>query len=246
MSISQPKKNYKMDNHIKVTQRSEDWFELRNGRFTSSKISALLSTGKRPMTDEELAIYKEENPKSRVTTTECIGEAFFTYCFEVAENAVFGRAEEDMFDTFDMVRGQNLEPVIFRAFKQQKELEFLDVVESGFFINGDYEGGSPDGLVSDDSVLEIKAPRRSKFFRIVRDGIDALDKEWIIQAQHQMRVTGRSKCYFVVGYLHETKILTHTIEILIDDEIQKLFDERLPYAIEVMNEYKQYLIEKFM
>lgn len=241
----QPKKNFKMGKHIQVIQGSEEWFALRNGKITSSKASALLSTGKRPMTEDELKEWKKENPKSRVTTTECIGEAFYTYCFEVAENAVFGRAEEDMIETFDMIRGKQLEPLIFRAFKETKALDFINVEESGFFVYSEYEGGSPDGLVGDDSTLEIKAPRRSKFFKIVRDGIDALDSTWIAQAQHQMRVTGRSKCHFVVGYLQDTKMLIHNIEIERDEEIQKLFEERVKIAIEVIQEYKQYLIEKF-
>lgn len=235
-----------MREHIQVTQRSEEWHLLRNPRFTSSKASALLSTSKRPMNEEELIEHKKANPKSRVTTIECIGDAFYTYCFEVAENAVFGKAEEDEFESFDMTRGNQLEPMIFRAFKESKDLDFLDVEECGFFINGEHEGSSPDGLVSDDSVLEIKAPRRSKFFRIVREGLEGLDKEWVAQAQHQMRVTGRSKCYFVVGYLHNTKIMIHTIEIPIDEKIQDAFEERMHYAIEVMLDYKKYLIETFL
>ena len=232
--------------HNEVVQRSEEWHKLRAGRFTSSKASALLSTGKRPMSEEEIEEQKKLNPKSRITTTECIGEAFFSYCFEVAENSIFGVAEEDSFESFDMHRGNVLEPLIFRAFKEKKELDFLDVTECGFFTKGEHEGSSPDGLVSDNAVAEIKAPRRSKFFRIVRDGIDALDKEWIAQAQHQMRVTGRSKCYFVVGYLHENRMLLHEIVIKRDEAIQKIFEERMPYAIEIMEEYKRYLLEKFV
>lgn len=235
-----------MIKHIKVNQRSEEWFDLRNGRFTSSKASALLSTGKRQMTPDELSEFKKENPKSRVTTTECIGDAFFSYCFEVAENSVFGIADEDMIETFDMSRGRELEPLIFRAFKREKEFDFINVEESGFFINGDHEGSSPDGLVGDDAILEIKAPRRSKFFRIVRDGVDALDDSWIAQVQHQMRVTGRSKCYFVVGYLHDARLLIHTIEIEKCEVTQKKFKERIDYAVEVMEDYKNFLVDKFL
>ena len=39
--------------------------ELRYGRFTSSKIVALMSEGTRPMTDEEMAAYKHKEPKGK-------------------------------------------------------------------------------------------------------------------------------------------------------------------------------------
>lgn len=235
-----------MDNHVSVEQRTDYWFELRNSRFTSSKASNLISVGKRPMTEEELKEHKKNNPKSRVTTTECIGESFYSYCFEVAENSIFGRPEEDKIETFDMQRGNVVEPLIFNSFKEQMALEFKEVKKCGFFTLGKHEGSSPDGLVDDDAVLEIKAPRRSKFFRIVRDGIDALDKEWLIQVQHQMRVTKRDKAFFVVGYFGNGRLLLHHLEIERDDKMQTLFKKRVKEAIKIKEEYKQYLIDKFL
>jgi hypothetical protein len=55
----------------------------RNGNFTSSEIVALLSLGKRDMTELEIAEHKKLNPKSRKVTIESWpGEAALTYIEE--------------------------------------------------------------------------------------------------------------------------------------------------------------------
>lgn len=208
--------------HHNVEQRSEEWFNLRLPRFTSSNIDSLLLNGRG----------KDE-----------IGLGFYTYIYETVENELYG--EEDLFDNFDMQRGRELEPIAFQYYKEKMAMDFIEVTDCGFFTFGDHEGSSPDALIGDDTVGEIKAPKRRKFFDIVKKGIAAVDKKWQIQIQHQMRVTGRYKGVFIFIYLTpENDILLHTIEVDRDEAIQEQFEKRLPIAIKEKEDYKQYLINK--
>ena len=59
-----------MEAQTKTEQRTEDWHQLRAGRFTGSEIYRLMTGGKREMTEQELEAYKLENPKGRKTTIE--------------------------------------------------------------------------------------------------------------------------------------------------------------------------------
>lgn len=228
-----------------VEQRSDEWNELRKNRITSSVASGLLSTGKTKMSDEELEEFKKLNPKSRVTTKECIGDAFYTLVYETVENGLYGIAEETDIMTSDMERGIMLEPYAFDLFKDEMSLQFIDVTKIGFVTYGENEGSSPDGLVGDFGVLEIKAPKRNKFFRIVRDGLDAVDDDWQIQIQHQMRCTNRPKGWLMFIYLNSGRFFTHTIEIMRDEKIQAMFAERMDIAIKEMSDYRDFLTPKF-
>lgn len=209
--------------HHNVEHLSPEWFALRLERFTSSKAENLLMNGK---------------------AKDSVGLSFYSYIYETVENGLFG--EEDQFENADTQRGNELEPIAFNEFKREMAMQFVKVTKCGFFTLGDHEGSSPDGLVDDDAVLEIKAPRRRKFFEIVRKGLDAVDKAWKEQIQHQMRVTGRNRGYLLFIYVSEEgKAYTHSIEVEIDIDIQAKFEERLPLAIKEKEEYRQYLIEKF-
>lgn len=209
--------------HHEVDHLSDEWFTLRLNRFTSSKAENLLMNGR---------------------AKDSIGLSFYSYIYETVENHLFG--EEEQFENFDTQRGNELEPIAFEEFKREMAMQFVEVTKCGFFTLGDHEGSSPDGLVGDDAVLEIKAPRRRKFFEIVRVGLDAVDKGWKEQIQHQMRVTGRNRGYLLFIYVSDAgEKYTHSIEVEIDIDIQAKFEERLPIAIKEKEEYRQYLIEKF-
>lgn len=209
--------------HHKVEQRSPEWFELRKGRFTSSDIDNLLKNGR---------------------AKDSIGDTFFSHVFKSVEDEIFG--EEDDYDNADMERGRDLEPIAFRWLKEQKGLDFIPVDQCGFFTYGDYEGSSPDALVGSDTVAEIKAPRRSKFLSIVRNGIKAVDQKWISQVQHQMRVTGRTKGLLLFICEIKGEAYYHQIEIDKDESIHAKMEERIQLGIKEKNQYKEYLTNKYI
>lgn len=199
-------------------QRSEEWFKERQGRFTASRINELLGIKGLGLTGEN-------------------------YAFENAVEIVFGINEEENFSSFDMQRGVSLEPLAFRKFLELKDLEFLEVKEAYFFPYSDDAGASPDGLVGEDAILEIKCPRPNKFFKLVATGYDAIDKQYIDQMQMQMLCSNSKRCYFFNYIIFNGAEMWHEIIVERDDVRIELIKQRIKEAVTIRNEFVQYLLE---
>lgn len=200
-----------------MLQRSNDWFEARKGRFTASSIHKLLGV-------------------------RGLGQTGESYIFEKAVEEVFGLDEEENFTSYDMQRGVTLEPLAFRKFKELKEFNFLDVKETTFFAYGKHAGASPDGLVDNNAILEIKCPRPNKFFNLVAKGFDAIDKEYIAQMQMQMLCTNSEKAYFFNYIIFNGNEMWHEIEVERDEKMIDFIKERIKESIKIKNEFIEYLI----
>jgi exodeoxyribonuclease (lambda-induced) len=191
-----------------VQQRSLEWREQRLGLFTASEIHKLMGVGG-------------------------LGETGKSYAIDKAIEELYGEVEEN-FVSYDMERGTELEPLAFAKFKELKSLEFVDVENCGFF-SGDIHGASPDGLVGDDAVLEIKCPKATTFFKLVADG--EIDKKYFYQMQHQMMLTGRSKAYFFNYFIFEGQEFWHEIIVERDEKVCDLIWDRILEATEIKKEY---------
>lgn len=200
-----------------MLQRSSDWFDARKGRFTASDIHKLLGV-------------------------RGLGQTGESYIFEKAVEEVYGLDEDDTFISSDMQRGITLEPLAFRKFKELKEFDFLDVQETTFFPYGSHAGASPDGLVGNNAILEIKCPRPTKFFNLVAKGFDAIDKEYIAQMQMQMLCTNSVKAYFFNYIIFNGKEMWHEIEVERDEKMIDLIKERIEQAIKIKQDFVEYLI----
>ena len=192
-----------------MEQRSEDWHNARLGKFTASEIHKLMGI-------------------------KGLGENGKTYAFEKAIEELYGQVEEN-FVSYDMERGIELEPLAFNKFKELKSLEFLDVENCGFFNLTDISGASPDGLVSDNAVLEIKCPKAGTFFKLVSDG--EVDKKYFYQMQHQMMCTGKTKAYFFNYFIFQGVEYWHEIIIERDEKVCSLICERIAEANKIKTEY---------
>jgi len=199
-----------------MNQRSKEWFSIREGRFTASRISELLGVKGLNLTGEN-------------------------YAFEKACELVYGVDEDESFESFDMRRGIELEPIAFRKFKELKEYDFLDVQETSFFVLGDSAGASPDGLVGNDAILEIKCPRSAKFFKLVAKGYDAIDKDYIDQMQMQMLCTNSKRCHFFNYIIFKGKEMWHEIIVERDEDRTELIKKRIIEATKIRDEYVAYL-----
>lgn len=136
-----------------------------------------------------------------------------------------------------MQRGINQEPLAFSLFKDLKSYDFLDVKEVGFYELGEHAGASPDGYVSDNSNLEIKCPRRNKFFKLVANGYDEIDSSYIDQMQMQMLCTNTEKSYFLNYYLENSIQYWHEIIVNRDEKRIDLIKERIKEATEIKLNY---------
>lgn len=194
---------------MEIEQRSSDWHQQRYGKFTASEIIKILGV-------------------------RGLGETGKTYAIEKAIEQLYGEMEEN-FISYDMQHGIDTEPLAFEKFKQLKGLEFLDVETCGFFELDKNSGASPDGLVSDNAILEIKCPKPTTFFKLV--ATNEIDAKYYAQMQMQMMCTGREKAYFFNYLIHDGIEYHHEIIVYRDEELIKKIVSRLVEAIEIKNEY---------
>jgi putative phage-type endonuclease len=199
-----------------MEQRSKEWFAVREGRFTASRIGELLGVKGLGLTGEG-------------------------YAFEKACELVYGVDEKESFQSFDMKRGTELEPIAFRKFKELKEYDFLDVQETSFFAYGENAGASPDGLVGHDAILEIKCPRSTKFFKLVAKGKDSIDKDYLDQMQMQMLCTNSQRCHFFNYIIFKNQEMWHEIIIERDEDRIELIKKRIAEATILRDEFVSYL-----
>lgn len=125
-----------------IEQNSDEWFEMRCGKFTASTFKKLLM--------------KE--------TTVGFQDAIAA----VTNERVTGETEDDNgFSGGWMQRGSDLEP---EARERYEALNFVHVSNGGFWCN-DWIGASPDGMVGDNGGLEIKCPKHSTHLKWLTAGV---------------------------------------------------------------------------
>lgn len=147
-------------------QGSPEWFEIRANKMTASHANTIKTNGK----------------------------GLKTYVYKKMFKFITGQYKtEDEFLSYDIERGKELESIAISDY----ELETGKKVERvGFIEKSDYVGCSPDGLVGDGGLLEIKCPREWKFLKFLVDG--EIESQYVYQMQMQMLVTGRKWCDFLV------------------------------------------------
>lgn len=192
-----------------VEQRSEEWIQQRHGKFSASEIHKLMGV-------------------------RGLGETGKSYAIEKAIEELYGEVDEN-FVSYDMERGIELEPLAFAKFKELKSLEFIDVLNCGFFTLSDSAGASPDGLVGYNAVLEIKCPKASTFFKLV--ATNEVDQKYFYQMQMQMICTSREKAYFFNYIIIEGLEYWHTIEVERDSDVCDKIIERIAEAMQIKREY---------
>lgn len=217
-----------------IQQRSPEWYKQRAKKFTASKILSLCADGSRKMTEEELAQHKIDFPKSRKTTTWDVPEGLKTYALEKAIE-FFVDPEEDTYLSEAVEEGKEKEPLAFEKFSALKAVDFLTVEEAEFISKDGVSGSSPDGLVSNNSVLEIKCPSKTTFFRVVLTG--EIDKKYFFQMQKQMKDTGASQCYYFVYFIQDGEEYWHEILVKRCEDTIKLIEERILIAVELRDKY---------
>ena len=113
-----------------VEQNTDPWDALRLGKATASKFGTFMANDGKAFGD----------PAKR-------------YALQIALEQITGRKAEFGFSNDDMERGHAQEPIARMLYEEQF---FVDVTNGGFFCWGTY-GDSPDGLVGEDGVVEIKS-----------------------------------------------------------------------------------------
>jgi putative phage-type endonuclease len=150
-------------------QGSAEWHKLRLGRITASKMKDVLSKG-------------------RGTAPSKAAE---TYMMELLAERLTGEPKP-FFENDAMRWGTETEPQA----RSMYELKSGNTVkEVSFIAEGEHLGVSPDGLIGDDGMLEIKCP--TTITQIRRALTDNYSKDYYEQIQMQLWIAGRKWCDFL-------------------------------------------------
>ncbi len=153
-----------------MEQRSTEWFAARLGRVTASKVADVIAKTKTGYSASR-ENYMAQLICERMTGTQ--GESFSSTA---------------------MQWGTDQEPLARAAYEAVADVL---VDEVGFIIHPAIvaAGASPDGLVGDDGLIEIKCPNTSTHIDTVLSG--KVPSKYIPQMQWQMACTQRKWCDFV-------------------------------------------------
>lgn len=145
-----------------VDQGSEQWEQLRAGRFTSSEIHNIMICGKRGMTKAELAARPKKGPGSsttKIADPSQMGPKGLTYINQKVAEVLTGRPKQPSY-AYPLVYGKETEPEAVEYFERMTGLKCEPM---GFQTWGDHAGGSPDRILENGlEGLEVKCPFQSE------------------------------------------------------------------------------------
>lgn len=154
-------------------QGTQEWRDARCGFVTASRIRDVLRKPKRGQSDS--------------TTRKA-------YLWQIAIERITGKPQEREFESYDLRRGKELEPFARVEYEMRKNVS----VETAGFIEHPsikFFGCSPDGLIGNDGLCQIKAPRLHVHGEYLEGGIVPLDYK--PQMLVELACTGRKFNDFV-------------------------------------------------
>ena len=202
-----------------LIQGSDEWFAVRNGKVTASKLGDLMRVTK----------YGESTYKTRLR-------------MELAIERLTGKSASPNFMNQAMQDGVEREPDARKLFEA---ITGKDVALCGSFNHPEIvnTSASPDGLIrGEDAVLELKCPTHITHCRNILS--EKMPKNYEYQVQWQIACTESEYAYFASYHpdfpkelrLKWVKVLRDNIMILeIEDEVRK-FDVEVE---ELINQLKK-------
>ena len=186
---------------LECDQGSGQWFGARLGIATASRFSDIITPTGKPTTGQKRDQYINEMVGEKITG--CVQEHFTTAAMEQ------GKAREPRArGWYEMETGKSVRQV-------------------GFVLHDSRRYGcSPDGLVGEDSGLEIKCPLRQTFIKHMRDP-KPVPSDYIVQMQASMWICERPQWDFVL-YSEDKNLRPMIQTVLADYELHKVFADMLP------------------
>tara|TARA_R110000744_G_scaffold80450_2_gene157946 strand:+ start:603 stop:1226 length:624 start_codon:yes stop_codon:yes gene_type:complete len=191
-------------------QGSIEWLSLRLGKITASRVKDVLTKG-------------------RGTSPSKTAES---YMMELIAEILTGNSKP-FFENDAMRWGTETEPQARAMYAVNND--FVDVKEVAFVEHNEKVGISPDGLIGDDGLLEIKCPNTTT--QLKRALSDDYSADYKAQIQMQLWVTEREWCDFLsfdprlecdAGYLQQ--------RVFRDEEYIEEMKAKVYAFVEKMNE----------
>lgn len=180
-----------------IEQGTDEWHKLRYGRLTASDFHTFMG--------------------SSSTRTNLIWK-------KAAERLTQVASDSCRFSNVHTDRGHENEPV---AREMYEIISTNDVQEVGFVTGHNAIGCSPDGIVGDDGLIEIKCKDTHTHLKAVVKNY--IDPTHVTQIQFSLYVTGRKWCDYILYNEHYPQPL-HIIHVLRDEEYIGKIKEQIERA----------------
>lgn len=153
-----------------MEQRTDEWYKARLGKVTASRVADVVAR-----------------------TKSGYGASRANYMAELVCERLTG-VRGDFYQNAAMVWGTEQEPAARAAYEA---LTGALVVETGFVphFTIDMSGASPDGLVGDDGLVELKCPQTNTHLDTLI--FEAVPSKYFHQIQWQLACTNRQWCDYV-------------------------------------------------
>ena len=193
---------------MNAPQGTEEWLKKRLGKITGSTIHKIMSLKENSSTRAKLL---QDLTLERISGSP-------------AKNIVTG----------PMARGLELESEARNAY----ELKNQKVILTGFINHPSIKeaGASPDGLVGEDGLIEIKCLNIKNHNEIVKK--QTLPKQYNFQIQFQLACTNRAWCDFV-AYHPDSDHSLYVKRVLPEyDLIKEIHEKAIIFVGEVEEKYR--------
>lgn len=156
--------------HNELTQGSEEWHAARCGLLTASEMKLILTPTLKVANNDKTRQHVYELAAQRITR--------FVEPSYIGDDMLRGLADE--------IKARDL---YSHRIAPVAEVGFVTNDEWGFSI-----GYSPDGLVGDDGLIEVKSRRQKGQIETIINGVPS---EYMLQLQTGLLVTGRKWVDFI-------------------------------------------------
>ena len=184
-----------------MEQRTDEWFKARLGKVTASRVSDVLAKIK----SGEAAVRK--NYKMQLATERLTNQKTDTYINQAMQDGI--DREDTARQIYEIVRDIKVEQV---AFIDHPTIKMA--------------GASPDGLLPDNGVLEIKCPVETTHTTNLLER--KLPSRYVSQVQWQIACTGADYANFVsYNPNFEPKLQLMYVEVERDNEYIEMLEEEV-------------------
>lgn len=188
------------------------WHQQRLGKLTSSRFADMMAQG------------RAKNDRYGVSAMKYIYE-------KIAEQL---SSQPHIVTSQATDWGTQME---FDAIQKYEKERGVTVNQVGFVDWGEYAGGTPDGIVGDDGIIEVKCPfNPANHIETVLEGV--IPQKYIFQVQGNLMVTDRKWCDFIS---YDPRILEESLQLKIvrmerDEEIIQSIKDRISEVAEKIKE----------
>lgn len=199
-------------NEDHVERSKEEWLQKRMGKLTASRFEDMMQKGRG----------KDER----------FGTRAMTYVYEKVAELLINAPHTVTSQAMEW--GSDTEQVAIERYMKDTGNE---VLSSDFIDFGDYAGGTPDGLVGDDGIIEVKCPFNPAN-HIETVITNEVPEKYMFQIQGNLMVTKREWCDYIS---FDPRVQEESLRIFIkrvyrDEEIIQAIQERIEEVSKLVKE----------